>query len=196
MIVQAVQCNTCSWLLPPELWNKDDGQNCPGCGTHMLVRVFPAIARAKLDGTPENLADPTESSCFYHHQNRAVKPCDECGRFLCSLCELETPAGTLCPVCFNANVRGRKIENLESSRTMHDSVALGLATLPALMVWPVVFTAPLALYWTIRHWNAPRSVAPRTRIRFYLAALIALGEIGLIVMMIVAIAMARKVVRR
>src|SRR6266853_1861952 len=135
MIAQAIHCSACSWPLPPELWSSGDRQNCPGCGTRVQVRIFPAIAHLKFAGMPEALAAETEASCFYHPQNRAARPCDECGRFLCTLCELDIPGRTLCPVCFDANVRGRKVQDLESSRTMHDSIALGLATLPVLLFW-------------------------------------------------------------
>ena len=30
-----------------------------------------------------------ESSCFYHPNKRAVVPCDQCGRFLCTLCRVD-----------------------------------------------------------------------------------------------------------
>ena len=34
-------------------------------------------------------------------------------------------------------------------------------------------TAPLALYMAIRHWNSPRSIVHRTRIRYVLAIVFA-----------------------
>jgi hypothetical protein len=157
---------------------------CPHCGVHLQVSVFPAILRSKVGGVPEALGSETEASCFYHAQNRAVKPCDECGRFLCSLCELEVSGRIFCPGCFASNLRGRKIQDLENSRTMHDAIALSLATVPAMLFWPVVVTAPMALYWAIRHWNSPRSVVPRTRVRFYFAILIALAEISAVALMV------------
>jgi len=39
----------------------------------------------------------------------------------------------------------------------------------------------------VRRWNAPLSILPRTRIRFYLAALFALAEIAGIVFLVWAI---------
>jgi hypothetical protein len=61
---------------------------------------------------------------------------------------------------------------------MYDSIALALATLPALLFWPVVFTAPAALYVVVRRWREPGSLVPRTKVRFVLAALFALAEIA------------------
>src|SRR5207244_10526192 len=100
---------------------------------------------------------------------------------------IEVRGRILCPPCFDDTLHGRKMQHLESSRTMHDSIALGLATIPALLFWPVIVTAPLSLYWTIRHWNSPRSILPRSRFRFYLAALLAVGEIAVVVFVIAAI---------
>ena len=60
---------------------------------------------------------------------------------------------------------------------MYDTVALALATIPAVFLWPVLVTAPAALWVVARRWNAPGSLVSRTRIRFYLAALFALAEI-------------------
>ena len=52
-------------------------------------------------------------------------------------------------------------------------MALALATLPSILVWPSLFSAPIAIYLAIRHWSAPPSILPRTRIRYYLAILFA-----------------------
>jgi hypothetical protein len=39
-------------------------------------------------------------------------------------------------------------------------------------VWFTIFTAPIAIYLSIRHWNSPMSVTGRTKIRFILAIII------------------------
>ena len=75
---------------------------------------------------------------------------------------------------------------------MHDSVALALAIFPAFLFWPVLVTAPLTLFWIFRHWNSPRSILPRTRVRFYFAGLIALSQIGFVALVIVAILRVRR----
>jgi len=192
MSFEGIVCSACSWPLPPELWSGTEGQHCLSCGAPLLLTVFPALTRPHVASLPQPVAADLEASCFYHAQNRAYAPCDECGRFLCSLCTLEIPGRILCPVCFGANMRGRKIENLESSRTMHDTIALSLAVFPAFMFWPVLITAPLTLFWIVRHWNSPSSVPPRTRVRFYLAGLVAVCEISFIVLLIAAIFLVRR----
>jgi hypothetical protein len=42
-----------------------------------------------------------------------------------------------------------------------------------LFYFVTLFTAPLAIYLTVRHWKTPSGIIPRTRIRFILAFLIA-----------------------
>ena len=192
MSFEGIVCSACSQPLPFEIWPGAEGLHCLSCGARMLVKVFPAFAQSKMGSFPQPVAAELEASCFYHAQNRAATPCEECGRFLCSLCTLEIPGKTLCPICFETNLRGRKIQNLEASRTLHDSIALALATLPALLFWPILVTAPLTLFWIIRHWNSAGSILPRTRARFYFAAVIAIGQIGFIVVVIVAILRVRR----
>ncbi len=71
---------------------------------------------------------------------------------------------------------------------MYDSVALAFAVLPALLIWPVLVGAPAALWVVFRRWRSPGSIVPRTRLRYYLAALIALAEIAGMIAVIWAIA--------
>src|SRR5258707_14959683 len=161
MTLEGIICSACLRPLPAELWTGVEGQRCPFCGAPVVVKVFPAFSQSKIGSLPQPLSADLEASCFYHAHNRASTPCDECGRFLCSLCTLEIAGRTLCPICFEANLRGRKIQNLELSRTLHDSIALALATLPALLFWPILRTAPPTLFWIIRHWISRGSIPPR-----------------------------------
>ncbi len=68
--------------------------------------------------------------------------------------------------------------NLERRRVLYDNVALVLATLPALLVWPSLIAAPMSLFVSIRYWRAPSSIVPRTKVRFIIAILISLLEIA------------------
>jgi hypothetical protein len=61
---------------------------------------------------------------------------------------------------------------------LYDNMALTLAMLPAFLIWPTIFTAPITLYITVRYWRAPSSILPRTRIRFVIAAAFASLQIG------------------
>jgi hypothetical protein len=149
--------------------------------------VFPAIEQRRVGALPESLGAETEASCFYHPQSRAAVPCEECGRFLCQLCDLETEGRHLCPVCFQTGLSTRKLETMESRRVLYDTLALALATFPALLFWPAFVCAPMALFIVVRRWRSPGSILPRTRIRYYLAVLLALAEIAAIVFVILLI---------
>jgi len=118
-----------------------------------------------------------EASCFYHPDKQAVIPCDSCGRFLCSLCDLELDNMHLCASCLETSQEKRKIKNLENHRTLYDSVALHLAVLPVLIWFTTIITAPVAVFLAIRHWKTPSSIIRRTKIRLILAMLIAGGQI-------------------
>lgn len=177
MAAQAICCGDCGWPVSTEAWNREEGFQCPGCRQRVQVAVFPAIQGIRAGALPEAVTADTEASCFFHPESRAAVPCDQCGRFLCRLCDIEIDQRHLCPTCFRTGVAANKLETVETRRTMYDTVALALATFPAMLFWPVLFSAPAALYVVIRRWRAPRSLVPRTRARFYLAVLFAMAEL-------------------
>jgi hypothetical protein len=84
----------------------------------------------------------------------------------------------LCPQCIHSGSKKGSLTLVESSRRLYDSIALALAVLPGFFIWPTLFTAPLAIYLSIRHWNRPLSIVPRGRWRFAVAIVIALAQIG------------------
>jgi hypothetical protein len=144
----------------------------------LQIEVFPAFFRKIASGqNAEPVLVEGESSCFYHPQKKAVRPCDGCGRFLCALCDCELNAQHFCPTCLEVGKSKGKIKNLENRRTRYDSMALGLAILPVLIFYLTIITAPMALYIVIRHWKSPQSIVHSNRFRFVLAGIIALLEI-------------------
>jgi hypothetical protein len=162
---------------------------CPACGTELHVDVYPALLRK--DAPPrsgERLLVEDEASCFYHPTKKAAVPCALCGRFLCSLCDVEFDGRHLCPSCLESGKKKQRIANLDNYRVLYDNIALALAVFPMLL-WPFTFvTAPVAMFVTLRYWRAPSSLVPRTKIRFVLASLLAglqvAGWTSLIVMWI------------
>lgn len=173
-----VACVGCKTELPPDLENAGDFLGCPSCLNHLRVFAFPALRRS----SPVLVAAPAlaagEASCFYHSAKQAVIACESCGRFLCALCDVEIGGSHRCPSCLEAGKQKRKLETVENRRMLYDSLALGLAVLPVL-IWPLtILSAPAALFIVIRYWSDPLSILPRTRIRFVIAALIALAQIG------------------
>ena len=176
-----ISCGECFQPIPADLWNRDESARCPACRQKVQVIAFPAMERSHAGALPEELGAEEEASCFYHPHSRAAVPCESCGRFLCRLCDLEVDGRHLCPVCFEANARAlypTAPQTEATRRTMYDTIALALATLPSLLIWPAIVTAPASLFLVFRWWRAPGSIVPRTKIRFLLAGLFALAEVS------------------
>jgi hypothetical protein len=174
-----IACPKCrAWLLD-DVFNRPELAPCPSCQTPLQIEAFPALFR-KL--APGQSAQPVmvdgESSCFFHPQKKAVVPCAGCGRFLCALCDCEFGQEHFCPACLEAGKSKGKIKALENQRTRYDMIALGLTLYPLLIFYFTIITAPMALYTAIRYWKAPGSLVQRSHVRFVLAIIIALLEIG------------------
>lgn len=139
----------------------------------MRVDVFPALFTGFVRGeSGETLLVESESSCFYHPKKKAVVPCENCGRFLCALCDVDLNGQHLCPACIETGKKKQKITSLDNHRVLYDSIAVHLAVLPVIFMWPfTIVTAPIALFVAIRYWKAPLSIIRRTKIR-YVAAII------------------------
>jgi hypothetical protein len=104
--------------------------------------------------------------------------CDHCGRFLCALCDLEVAGEHLCPACLSQGKDGSGVSRQNRGYTRHDMVALGLTIWPFLIFPPlIVLSAPIAIYYSFRHYKTPLSILPVRRWRFPLAILFAFIEI-------------------
>jgi hypothetical protein len=179
MNTSLVQCPKCqAWLLDG-VFNQTELSPCPACGVPLQVEVFPALFRRINPGqSGETIMVEGESSCFYHPQKKAVRPCQGCGRFLCALCDCELNGQHFCPACLEAGKTKGKIKSLENQRTLYDGIALSLAIYPMLIFYFTLVTAPIALFVAIRYWNAPRSLVRRTKIRYITAIILASMQIA------------------
>ncbi|MBT8368446.1 MAG: hypothetical protein KJP23_27455 [Deltaproteobacteria bacterium] len=154
--------------------NSNSLSACPSCVGLLRADVFPAFYKSLPKGRPgETLQMDKEAGCFYHPGKKAVVPCSVCGRFVCALCDVSLNGQNMCPACLEKGKTSRKIKNLENHRTCYDTIALTAAMVSMLIYWFTIFTAPLVIYLTVRHWKSPSSIIPRTKIRFILAFIIA-----------------------
>lgn len=174
-----VSCTKCNTPLPESFLNSPTLNACIGCGARVKAEIFPALFKRIEAGLwGETILVESEASCFYHPQKRASIPCEGCGRFLCALCDVELNGQHLCPACLETGRAKGKLTHLETSRVLYDSAALSTAILP-LLIWPVtMMTAPVAIYFAVLSWRRPSSILPRTKIRSYLAILIAVLQIA------------------
>jgi len=179
MNVTVVTCPGCKNALPQSICNTGDMTHCPSCDIAVQAEVFPAFFKgAAIGQKAEAIVEEGTSSCFYHEKKKAVIHCDACGRFLCALCDLELGGAHYCPPCADTSRKKGNVTELETSRTIYDSAALTLA-LGAFLVWPVaIVTAPTAIYFAVLSWKRPGSLVPRTRLRSYVAILVAVLQLA------------------
>jgi len=174
-----IACPKCNTPLPAWWVNTRRVQPCPFCGVLSRVDVYTALCREKPQASPgETILDPGEAGCFFHPGKKAVVTCAACGRFLCSLCDMELEERHLCPTCLETSAKKQDIQSLDTHRVLYDSIALSLAFLPLLFFWLTIITAPMTLYVAIRYWKAQSSITGRTKTRFVAAMVLALAQIG------------------
>jgi len=142
--------------------------------------VFPALFRPPKRGRPGQAAiDAGEAACFYHPNKQAVVICDRCGRLLCTLCYLDIQGRHFCSNCLaEIEQEGQAAHRFVRSSTRWDSLALMLATLPLLLFFVTIITAPIALFLVVKYWNRRCSAVESHRWRLVLAGLFALAEIA------------------
>ena len=188
MNVTVVTCPSCRNALPQAICNTGTLTNCPSCDIMLQAEVFPAFFKGTAVGQKaETIIEEGTSGCFYHEKKKAVTHCDVCGRFLCALCDLDIGGSHVCPACADAGRKKGNVTELETSRTVYDSAALTLAV-GAFLVWPVaIVTAPAAIYFAMLSWRRPGSLVPRTRLRSYLAIMIALLQLTGFVLLVIMI---------
>jgi hypothetical protein len=174
MASSSVKCTKCDAPLPAEALNRRELTNCAGCGVSTEVYVFPALFKPLERGKDgETLLVDDHSGCFYHPQKTATVPCEDCGRFLCALCDIELDGRHLCAKCLETGRKKGKLGGLENRRMLYDDLALTMAILPVLFFFVTLVTAPVTLYIAMRHWRAPLGIGRRTRIRFVVAIVFA-----------------------
>ena len=174
-----VHCSKCRNPLPPALLNATELNGCPHCGAQTQVWAFPALVEpAATPPMDDKVKSDDDAACFYHPNKRAAVPCSWCGRFLCTLCDVEFNREHVCPACLESGKRKHSVPRLETQRMLYDNLALALVIWPLLIVYFTVVSAPAALFVIFFFYKHPSSLLPRTKVRFYVAGLIALLEIA------------------
>lgn len=181
-----LSCDKCglSWF-PDDPARAEALAACPGCGAVVAVAMFPAFGRAAVVVAAQPVVTAAEAACFFHPTQRAAVACDQCGCFLCALCDLELRGRHLCPNCLEAADREGREASLERGRTRHDHVVWAILGFTLLLgcglLAPV--TAPLTLGYIAWAWRKPPSLVERSRLRMGLAVPVAVGGLGLGVFM-------------
>ncbi len=157
---RTLHCPRCSSILETTAFAGGAMVECPTCGRQLAAEIFPAFARPPLPVSTSSgeQAQEGEAGCFFHPEKRATLACEECGRFLCALCDLPLGSRHVCPACLDADRSG----NLVTSRTLWGNVAFITGVVPLLigwMMWPFLFVSGLAaIFLAIWGWKKPGSL--------------------------------------
>ena len=149
-------CTNCDHPMPIDLLRGADLQ-CRGCATALEVIPFPALIRDAESGVVPARIMADEASCFYHESRQAEAACDACGRFICSLCDMQMDSDHICPSCLSAGRKAGSRDELKNTHFCPDRVILLVAGLPMLFFFVTIFTAPLTLGMLIYYRNHPPS---------------------------------------
>ena len=189
-VEREIRCEACHTALPAGMWNVGVLLPCPGCSTPVQAIAFPAISRPLAQAAAQAKQGEGEAGCYYHDHSRATTTCEECGRFLCPLCDLDAGARHLCPNCFNGHQLSDRNPQFVQRRTLYDSIALTAAVLPNLFlitIYLTFLTAPAVIGFSIWSWRKPGSITPRTNWRFVVAMMIASVNILFVIAIVVAL---------
>ncbi|MBI5724491.1 MAG: hypothetical protein HZA50_11070 [Planctomycetes bacterium] len=156
-----IRCTGCWSWLPTRFFNVGGGVRCPACRNRLEVCVFRSLFRSESKGrAAQKLDQDGLASCFFHPKKKAVVPCDRCGRFLCTLCDVDWADQHVCPACIEAQLDNPAgADDHAVRKTLYDRIALGLAVLPAILFITLpltAITAPAAIYFAVRYWNRVR----------------------------------------
>lgn len=173
-----LQCSKCRAPLPLAAYGAQEAVPCPSCASPVRALVFPAFLNRMEAASAEAILDESEAGCFYHPAKKAAVACDGCGRFICSLCEVELEGSRLCPQCLESGKRKGRLGSLEGSRTLYNDLALLTAIVPIITVWLTAVSAPIALYLCLRYRKAPRSLVRPGRWKWWLALLLSILQIA------------------
>ncbi|MEJ2368375.1 MAG: hypothetical protein P8Z49_08505 [Acidobacteriota bacterium] len=151
---------------------------CPGCTREFRLETFPAFYRDPLNSEQaESLHSRDEASCYFHPSSRAAAVCEECGRFVCSLCDMPIGTRHYCPSCLAAGTGNQEEETLADQHVLYDNIAIFMAVAPLVTCWLTLISAPVTLLATVFWWRRPLSIVPRSKGRYVTAAGIALAEL-------------------
>ncbi|WFB36772.1 hypothetical protein P3T73_03225 [Kiritimatiellota bacterium B12222] len=165
-----------------ELPEEEGTLSCICSNRSIHYRRFPAYSRESKVMDAPRIEVEAGATCLHHSDRKAESICDECGMFMCSLCQTEHGGRPLCLNCFSTiHLKELPAEKLGTGAQSYryDNIALGLALIPLVIMWPITcITAPVAIFMVIRHWKGhPYSVIPHSRARAIFAVLVALCEI-------------------
>ena len=172
MPTRDIRCPACRRLLPEDPATLHSLGRCPGCNAPLTIATFPAYRRTPVAGhAAERITGEGEAACFFHATRKAAVPCDDCGRFLCALCDIPVDGRHLCPTCIDTAHKSGTVRSLERSRTRWDAM-VWYANIGLLTVIGIPFVTLFNILITIFRWRAADSRVAHVRRRMVLGTLV------------------------
>lgn len=197
---------TCGALQPDQAFRNETPANCKACGKRLKAFLLPSLYQNLLapPPLPAEPPQPGEAVCFYDSNRRATKSCSHCGVFISDNWAALWGSETVCLKCLGDLRKKGEDKRFQASRTLWDNITLTLSLGPwfiavlllltivgymfsAMALMLTLFTAPIAIFVGLRHWNAPRSLVPRSRLRLVSGVVFAVLQVILWVGGIIAI---------
>ena len=177
MASAALRCPRCVQSLPTEAIPLAALTACPFCQCPLEITLFPSFGRGPVLGQAgESRTTDGDAACFFHPAKKAKIPCDQCGRFLCALCDLELESQHFCPTCLNSKKGELGPRSLEKERFRWDNLVWVLVLSPILTILCTGFapiTSAIAVGIGVWKFQAPPSRIARSRLRLGLGLLTA-----------------------
>ncbi|MBF0433624.1 MAG: hypothetical protein HQK83_20260 [Fibrobacteria bacterium] len=176
-----LRCPGCRSPINVEQITDNTPVKCSYCDNMQEIILYPEFHK-RMERVQQDVVSTgaTEAGCFHHAHKRAVCHCDQCGRFLCSLCDLKIGDMHLCPQCASSGKKKGKLSTLKRGAVLYDKIALALAVYPVITLFGIyltIITAPMSLFFTVRYWNKQESILTRSKIRFVVAGILSLLQI-------------------
>lgn len=161
----SLTCPACGAALGPYGLDATQEAVCPACRVGLRGQLFRAWWTPPNSLSTEKSAPAMEGEavCFFHPTNRAVLPCDACGRFMCAVCDLPVGSRHLCPVCLSKGMGKEKLTEIIPRRFLWGPAAFLLGLVPLcgifIFLWPFLFaTGGVAVILGLVGWGKPGSL--------------------------------------
>lgn len=182
------RCVFCNHVLPAAQMAVGSEVVCAGCHKPSAVIALPALL---VDGRPKPppLIEPPgegEVVCFYSPNRKATHECSHCGVLISDVWAAQWGSKSVCLKCLEHLREKGKDVGFQGSRLLWDNITLATALVPFTLVfyWATFITAPASVFLGFWHWNSPRSLVPRSRLRLMVGLLLGLLQITAAVLLV------------
>jgi hypothetical protein len=136
---------------------------CTKCGTELSVTIFDNVGRPLPVGEgARTISDSSEASCYNHFTKMAVCGCDNCGKLMCTVCNIDVENKHFCPDCVLNPVVARTFPQLVNERLCEEKSVWLTAWLGAYPLF-VCLSIPLTIGLSIVFWSRPGSLIGNSR---------------------------------